>query len=48
MVKQTAGQEFLLSTIINFEHFYHTRTAILLSSAICLEQHYTRTAVGRR
>ena len=35
MVKETAGQEFLLTTIFYFENYtskYHTRTAILLST----------------
>ena len=43
MVKETAGQEFLLTTIIYFEHYIiPVRTAILLSTINYFE-HYTRT-----
>ena len=58
MVKETAGQELLLTTIIYLNNIsysysnpatiYHTRTAILLSSIITFEHYYTRTAVGRK
>ena len=47
MVKQTAGQEFLLSTIIYFEHCVNTRKTILLNTIIYFD-YYIRTAVGCR
>ena len=47
MVKETAGQEFLVTTIIYFEHYIILVSTILLNTIIYFEHYYIRRAVDR-